>query len=250
MSPETAIPVPQSGATNDPAPVGDPIDPSSALESSKRPVARAAVMLIVLAAAVAAVQLSPARMLIQDTVRVRQVVERLGPFAYPVCLLVSAILIGSGFPRLILCAAASMIFGFGWGLFLTQGGALLGYYVVFCFIRWGGGDWVTHKRPRLRAIAETIQDQGVVGVILARQIPIHGTLVNLCLGLSRVKHRHFLIGTAIGLLPEAIPVALVGAGLVRSSLKESAGVLGLAVVAFLCLWIGSAWALRRLRNRR
>jgi len=100
-----------------------------------------------------------------------------------------------------------------------------------------------------RQIADTIQDQGVAGVILARQIPIHGTLINFCLGLSRVKHRHFLIGTAIGMLPEAIPVALVGAGLVKSSFKESAGVLGLAVVAFVLLWIGSAYAFRRLRSR-
>jgi uncharacterized membrane protein YdjX (TVP38/TMEM64 family) len=127
---------------------------------------------------------------------------------------------------------------------------LLGYYAAFCFIRWGGGDWVTHRRPRLRAIADTIQDQGIVGVVLARQIPLHGTLINLCLGLSRVKHRHFLIGSAIGLLPEAIPVALVGAGIVKSSIKESAGVLGLAVIAFVLLWIGSGYALRRLRNRR
>jgi uncharacterized membrane protein YdjX (TVP38/TMEM64 family) len=196
------------------------------------------------------VQLSPIRAWLQDTTRLRQMLEEMGPRAYPLCLFASAILIGSGFPRLVLCGVASMILGFGWGLFLTQGGALLGYYAAFCFIRWGGGNWATHKRPRLRAIADTIQDQGVVGVVLARQIPLHGTLINLCLGLSRVKHRHFLIGSAIGLLPEAIPVALVGAGIVKSSLKESAGVLGLAVIAFLLLWIGSGYALRHLRNRR
>lgn len=242
---EPVIPnVPPAAVLADSTPTGDAIDPP------KRPVARAVLLLAVLAAAVAAVQLSPARALLQDTVRLRQLIERLGPFAHPVCLLASAILIGSGFPRLVLCAAASMVLGFGWGLALTQGGALLGYYAAFCFIRWGGGDWVTHRRPRLRAIADTIQDQGVLGVVLARQIPIHGTLINLCLGLSRVKHRHFLIGTAIGLLPEAIPVALVGAGLVKSSLKESAWVLGLAVLAFVSLWIGSAYALRHLRNRR
>jgi uncharacterized membrane protein YdjX (TVP38/TMEM64 family) len=194
--------------------------------------------------------MSPVRALLKDTVRLRQMIQAMGPLAYPVCLIVSAVLIGSGFPRLLLCGVASMVLGFGWGLGLTQGGALLGYYAVFCFIRWGGGDWISHKRPRLRAIADTIQDQGVVGVILARQIPLHGTLINFCLGLSRVKHRHFLIGTAIGMLPEAVPVALVGAGLVKSSFNESAGVLGLAVVAFLLLWIGSAYAFRRLRDRQ
>jgi uncharacterized membrane protein YdjX (TVP38/TMEM64 family) len=224
--------------------------PEGQVGQAKRPLMRALVLVTILAAALVTVQMSPVRALLKDTVRLRQMIQAMGPLAYPVCLIVSAVLIGSGFPRLVLCGVMAMVLGFGWGLGLTQGGALLGYYIVFCFIRWGEGGWISHKRPRLRAIADTIQDQGVAGVILARQIPIHGTLINFCLGLSRVKHRHFLIGTAIGMLPEAIPVALVGAGLVKSSFKESAGVLGLAVVAFVLLWIGSAYAFRRLRSRQ
>jgi uncharacterized membrane protein YdjX (TVP38/TMEM64 family) len=215
-----------------------------------RPVVRLAILVVVLGGAFAIIHFSPLRELLKDADRLHQAVVKMGPLAYPACLVISSILIGCGFPRLILCAAASIVLGFWWGLLLTQGGAVLGYYVVFCFIRWGGGDWLIQKRPRLRAIAETIQDQGVAGVILARQIPIHGTLINLCLGLSRVKHRHFLIGTAIGLFPEAIPVALVSAGLVKSSFKDSAGILALAAVAFACLWIGSAYALKKLRGRR
>jgi uncharacterized membrane protein YdjX (TVP38/TMEM64 family) len=225
-------------------------DVSTERRAAKRPLVRALVLVTILAAALVIVQASPVRALLKDTERLRQMIKSMGPLAYPVCLLTSAVLIGSGFPRLVLCGVASMVLGFGWGLGLTQGGALLGYYAVFCFIRWGGGDWITHKRPKLRAIADTIQDQGVVGVILARQIPIHGTLINFCLGLSRVKHRHFLIGTAIGLLPEAVPVALASAGVVKSSLKESAWMLGLAAVAFVLLWVGSAYAFRRLRARQ
>jgi uncharacterized membrane protein YdjX (TVP38/TMEM64 family) len=85
----------------------------------------------------------------------------------------------------------------------------------------------------------------VAGVVLARQIPLHGTLINLCLGLSRVKHWHFLVGTAIGLLPEAVPVALVGAGLVKGSLTDSAWMIGLGALVMAGLWVGSAWWLRR-----
>jgi uncharacterized membrane protein YdjX (TVP38/TMEM64 family) len=256
MSSDTFIPAHESAAMQHTAPASDAMTTApagetiDALASPKRPVTRAVLLLVVLVAALAAVQLSPVRALLKDTVRVKQMLDGLGSFAYPICLLASAILIGSGFPRLALCAAASMVLGFWWGLFLTQAGAVLGYYAVFCFIRWGGGDWVRHKRPRLCAIADTIQDQGVVGVILARQIPIHGTLINLCLGLSRVKHRHFLIGTAIGLLPEAIPVALMGAGSVKPTFKESAALLGLAALALTTLWIGSAYALRKMRSRR
>ncbi len=241
----------QTASDTPPISVTDPLELTEpAAESHNRPLLRIIVLVLVLGAALAAVQLSPIRGLLKDTERLRAWLDGVGALAYPICLLSSAVLIGCGFPRLVLCAAASAMLGFGWGLMLTQGGALLGYYTVFCFIRWGGGQWVIQKRPRLRSIAETIQDQGIAGVVLARQIPLHGTLINLCLGLSRIKHRQYLIGTAIGLFPEAIPVALVGAGLVKSSLKDSAGLLALAAVAFGVLWVGSAYMLRKMRNKR
>lgn len=204
---------------------------------------------VVLVAAVALVQFSPVGALVRDVERVRGAIVRLGPWAYPACLVGSAALIACGFPRLVLCGVASAVLGVGWGLGLTQGGALLGYYAVFCFVRWGGGEWAIQRRPRLRAVADTIHHQGVAGVVLARQLPLHGTLINLCLGLSRVKHRHFLIGTAIGLLPEAVPVALVGAGLVKGSVKDSAGMIALAAIVMGGVWVAGAYLLRR-RGRR
>lgn len=224
---------------------GAPGEPAAA---GKR-AAKLALLVVVLAAAVAAVQLSPIGALVRDVDRVRAFLGTTGPLAYPACLAASAVLIACGFPRLVLCFVASAILGAAWGLALTQGGALLGYYVVFCFVRWGGGDWVLQRRPRLRAVADTIQDQGVAGVVLARQIPLHGTLINLCLGLSRVRHRHFLLGTAIGLLPEAVPVALIGAGLMKGSVTDSAGMIGAAAVVMALLWIVSARWLRRGKRR-
>jgi uncharacterized membrane protein YdjX (TVP38/TMEM64 family) len=156
--------------------------------------------------------------------------------------------LGGGFRGLVVWGVGWLVLGLGWGVGLWLGGAVLGYYATFCFIRWGGGGWVTQRRPRLRAIAQSIQDRGVAGVVLARQIPIHGTLINLCLGLSRVKHRHFLVGTAIGLLPEAVPVALIGAGLVNASAKESAWLLGLAALAFALIWVVSGYLLHKRRG--
>src|SRR6185369_2916305 len=85
-------------------------------ERAKPPLARALVLVTILAAALVVVQASPVRALLKDTERLRHTIKALGPVAYPVCLLVSALLIGSGFPRLVLCGVASMVLGFGWGL--------------------------------------------------------------------------------------------------------------------------------------
>jgi uncharacterized membrane protein YdjX (TVP38/TMEM64 family) len=211
---------------------------------------RALIIAAVLIAAVLTIHLTPIREWLKDAARVRQTPDELGPWVYPVTIIAVAALVSCGVPRLLFCALGGMLFGFWLGLLLTQAGTLLGHYCVFLFIRWGGRDWVLNRWPKLNRWADLIHEQGVVGVILIRQLPAHAMLTNLCLGLSHVKHRHFLIGTAIGLLPEAIPVTLVGAGLVKASLKDSAGYLAIAAGAFALIWIGGAYALKAMRRRQ
>ena len=228
-----------------------PPPPNSAnLDGGRRAIVRMAALGVVLAAAATAFSLSPVRPWLGDAEAVRRTLWAWGAWAYPACVVVVALLVACGAPRLLLAALGAMVLGFWWGLALTQAGALLGYYAVFLLVRWGGGDWATRRWPRLRPWAELLRGQGVVGVILVRQIPVHGTLLNMCLGLSGVRHRHFLIGSAIGLLPEAIPVALVGAGLARGSLRESAPYVAAGVVAFILVGVALARALRAWRGTR
>jgi hypothetical protein len=60
----------------------------------------------------------------------------------------------------------------------------------------------------------------------------------------------FLIGTAIGSIPEAIPATLVGAGLMKGSFKDAAGYMAMAVVALGVIWIACNHMLRTLRGSR
>jgi len=209
---------------------------------------RVVVVGLLMVGAMAGVYFSPVRPFLQDSTRVREAMTALGPWSYPAVAVAVAILVACGVPRLLFCAVGGMALGFWWGLLLTQGGAILGYYAVFAFVRWGGREWVLHRWPRLRKWSGFLEGQGVVGVALIRQLPIHGTLTNLCLGLSRVRHRHFLLGTAIGVVPEAVPVTLVGAGLMRASLRDSAGYLAVAAVAFAVIWFACRHAVRVMRR--
>ena len=202
----------------------------------------------VLVVAVLTVHLTPIRAWLADAQRVRETLAALGTWVYPVSIVGIAILVACGIPRLIFCVLSGMVFGFAWGLLIGEVGTLLGQYAVFLFIRWGGREWVLSRWPKVRKLAELMHAQGIVGVILARQLPVHSMLINVCLGLSHVKHRHYLIGTAIGLFPEAIPATLAGAGLVKTSLAHSASYLALATAVFAGIWIGCWYALRRLRG--
>jgi uncharacterized membrane protein YdjX (TVP38/TMEM64 family) len=211
---------------------------------------RLALLGVVLAGALALVYLSPIKVWLRDAPRVRNAIGLLGFWGYPACVVAVAVLVGCGVPRLLFCAIGGAILGFWPGLLITTLGTSLGYYAVFLFIRWGGREWALHRWPKLRKWADLIHEQGVMGVVLVRQLPIHGTLANLCLGLTHVKHRHFLIGTVVGLVPEAVPLTLVGAGLVKGTPGDSARYLAIAVVAFAIVWIVCAYAIRSMRSSR
>jgi uncharacterized membrane protein YdjX (TVP38/TMEM64 family) len=216
----------------------------------KRGTKRMLLFVAVFIAAVVGAYLSPVRAWLADSGHVQRVVQSLGIWVYPVGILSIAVLVACGVPRLLLCTVAGMTLGFWRGLLLGELGTVLGYYAVFLFIRWGGREWALHRWPKLHKWADLVRGQGILGVILLRQIPIHGTLTNLGLGISRIKHRHFVIGTAIGVIPESIPATLVGTGLGKGSAKAIGGYLALAAVAFALIWIGCAYGMRAMRRSR
>lgn len=184
--------------------------------------------------------------------RLREVsdhIKNMGWLAPMVVTLGVAVLVAAGFPRLLFCGIAGMALGFWHGLVWAQLGTLIGNYIVFLLVRAGAGEW-GRRYLSSHGGFKLIESEGIAAVLLARQLPVPGLLVNLAFGLSKLKHRHFLIGTALGQLPEAIPCTLIGAGAIQSSFGKSAGIVGLSVLVLAAMWIGLRIAMRRLRRKK
>lgn len=167
-----------------------------------------------------------------------------GWMAGPIFILASGLLITVGVPRLLFCPVAGAAFGF-WGGFVTSTVATMtAYFLSFLFIRGRLADRETpfELPPRLAFLRH---DPGVGGVILTRLIPVPGLIGTAALSLSPVRKRAFLLGSFIGLVPEAVPLLLLGAGLFESNTKQlawlGAGALTLVVV--------SLFLIRRLLRR-
>ncbi|HEB95339.1 MAG TPA: DedA family protein [Sedimenticola thiotaurini] len=130
--------------------------------------------------------------------------------------LASAGLTGVGVPRLLMTGVAAALFGVVTGLLASLSGTLLGAWLTFLLARWSGHEAGLDRWPGLRRFSGLLASQGIVPVLLIRQLPLSSFFINLLLGLTAVRTRDFLIGSLIGFLPEAVPVALIGAGLVQS----------------------------------
>jgi len=200
---------------------------------------RAALILLLVVGSAVILYFTPLREYLHEVGRVQETLERTGHWAPVIFIFMTAVLIIIGVPRLLICPIAGAVFGFLWGLVISQIGTVLGAYLTFLFVRWGGRDFVLRHWPKLQNMTTVFSKRGVASVFLARQLPLGGIFVNLILGLTPVTHRAFLVGTALGIIPEAVRAVLVGAGAIemmgngRSVMKPLLSVISLMVVWFI-----------------
>lgn len=135
--------------------------------------------------------------------------------------LITVLLVAVGVPRLLMTGVAAAIFGLWIGLVSTLLGSLLGVYLTFALVRWGGREAGLARWPQLRKYTGPLSRPGILPVLLCRQLPISSFFVNVLLGLTEVRIRDFLLGSLLGFLPAAIPTALIGAGLVQGDLAAT-----------------------------
>jgi uncharacterized membrane protein YdjX (TVP38/TMEM64 family) len=214
------------------------------LPSLKQLVKALAIIVFVLTS-LALIYFSPLKDYLHEVGRVQDTLERTGNWAPPLFVVVTAILVCLGVPRLLICPIGGAVFGFVWGLFLTQLGTLLGSYSTFLFVRWGGREWVVSRWPRLLELTAVFERRGMAAVFLARQLPVGGIFVNMILALTPVRHGAFLLGTLLGILPEAIPATLLGAGTIEMMGDKGMWKTVLAVVTLVVVWLCFAEYLRR-----
>lgn len=191
------------------------------------------------------VYLSPLRGYLSDWLKVSEEIRSFGTLAPLVLTLGVALLVAIGVPRLVFCVIAGMALGFWSGLLWAQLGTLLGNYAFFVVVRAGFRPWAERllaKRARFHA---TIQQRGTLGVVLARQLPLPGLVVNATCALLPIGHVDYLVGTIIGQLPQAIPATLIGAGTLQPSFGKAISFIGLAVMAAILAWVGLRIAMSR-----
>jgi len=213
------------------------------------------IMLAVVAVAFALVYFTPVRKYLGSIQSVKYWLLSLGWVGPAAWMGIVFVLVATGMPRLLFCPIGGLAFGFWYGLLWTQVATLAGYYVLFLFVRWGGRDFVLHHFPRVRRLKEHFHGHSAALLVFAvRQLPISGLIINFLLALSPIRHHHFLLGTAIGILPQAIPFTLVASGVFKLTGRNTplymAAAVGVLLLVCAALWYFSRHSklLAELRN--
>ena len=150
-------------------------------------------------------------------------------------------------PRTALSVLCGVLAGFWGGLALALGSGVLGALAGFGLARWLGRETVTRLAgPRLARADALLERRGALAVATGRLIPVTPfTLVSYAGGLSGIRLRHYLVGSALGLVPGTVLHVTIGATVGTGDkhvLLLSLVPLGLALVA---LAAARWWQVRR-----
>lgn len=172
---------------------------------------RIALVLLLVAAAIAAGFLLPAR---EAAVRFLRWVGEIGPLG-PVLLALAYVPASILFvPGSVLTLGAGFLFGVVIGTISVSIGSTLGAAAAFLIGRTLARQWVEKKvaaNARFRAVGHAVQRQGFKIVLLIRLSPIFPyNLLNYAFGITTVSFRDYLLASWIGMIPGTVLYVYLG----------------------------------------
>lgn len=149
-----------------------------------------------------------------DDVRLlREHVDAAGPWGAAVFVAGYAVLCLLPAPKALLTALGGVLFGLWIGALLSWIAALGGAAVAFGLGRALGRDAVDRlTRGRVERADRLLGDHGFGAVLAARLTPVLPfTVINYAAGLTGVRWRDYLLGSALGMVPGSLAYAALGA---------------------------------------
>lgn len=167
------------------------------------------------------------------------------PIVYVFLYTVGTLLI---LPSTPLNLSGGAIFGVWDGTLWTTVAAIIAAVVAFAFTRTIGQEWVAQKfAGRWEAIDAEMRQGGLFYMFAIRLLPLipYG-IVNFAAGLTSIRFRDYLIGTALGTVPGILPFVMIGAGL-KAVQKGDVGLI-LFALTLTGILVGVATWYRRRRQ--
>lgn len=215
------------------------------LTDDPRPVRAIWVRLVLLVVILVGAVVVAALLGLPDVERLRADIAAAGPAAPALFVLLFGAMTLAPLPKNVLATVAGLLFGLWLGVVIVLLGALIGAMTAFLLGRLLGRDAVARVAPvRMGRVDALLRRKGLVAVIGARLAPVVPfTAVSYAAGLTAIRTRDYVVGTAIGIIPGTF--AYVALGTYGSA--ASARPVVVTAIAVAALVAGGAVLARRSR---
>lgn len=147
---------------------------------------------------------------------------------------------GVGLPRQAVAFLGGYAFDITTGTLVSLAAQVIGCWLSFMYARFFGRDFVNKRfGKRLTKINMSLLKSPFSMTLVVRSLPVGSNiLTNLAAGVSSIPVVPFLIGSAVGYLPQTFIFALLGSGIqVDPFWRIAAGVVLMAVSSGVGLWV-------------
>lgn len=177
--------------------------------------------------------------------RIRSAVDASGVWGPLLFVLVYTGLTAALVPGSPLTIAAGVLFGPWWGTALVVVGATVGATIAFLWgRRLGRGAVDRLAGARFERVDGWLRDRGLLAVLYVRLVPVLPfNLLNPVAGVTGVRLRDFVLGTAVGIVPGTFAFAALGGSFDDPTSPLFLGAIALLVV----LAVGAPLVDRRIR---
>ena len=171
------------------------------------------------------------------------------PWAIPVTILIFCAMAFIGAPQWMLITGTVLAFGPWEGGGLSWIGSLTSAMLGFGIGHFIGADRLRKLDANLiQKLSAAVRKNGFMTSMVVRLVPTGPAIfVNLAAGVSRMKFSHFVGGTALGIIPKIVVVALISQGFI-SGLSGSLMAVFFAALAGVAIML-SWFARKRLEAR-
>jgi uncharacterized membrane protein YdjX (TVP38/TMEM64 family) len=176
---------------------------------------------------------------LSDVSRVRALLLGSGGWGGLLYVLGFGLLQPLGVPGIVFLIPASMVWPRPMAFALSLIASLLASSVGFGFARFLARDWVSRHLPlRFRRFDDLLARHGLRAVIAIRLVFFLTPPAHWVIGLSGVRYRTFLLGSALGLIPGIAAVVFLGSSAAKWLLEQPRWVWLLAVVGIVAVLLG------------
>jgi len=165
------------------------------------------------------------------------------PFIVPMTIILFCGLAFVGAPQWLLVGATVIALGPVFGAILSWVASLVSASLGFWIGHFAGAKRLEKIDAALiQKLSGAVQRNGFVTSFVVRLVPTGpAILVNLAAGVSKIRFLHFFAGTALGIIPKILVIALIGAGVISglSGSFMAIGFAALAGIAILASWMAS-----------
>jgi uncharacterized membrane protein YdjX (TVP38/TMEM64 family) len=150
-----------------------------------------------------------------DVAVLRAGILAVGPLAPLTFVVGYALIVPLPVPKSVLTTLAGVAFGVQLGIPLAVAGATAGATLAFGIARALGRDAVDRlARGRLDRVDAAVERGGTLAAVAVRVVPVLPfTVLNYACGVTTMRLRHYVLGTALGLIPGiSVMVTLASTG--------------------------------------